>query len=143
MEDLNTPAKYDVTVNVKDLLLKSGDRYQLRSSFFKSGIVSNATKEERTYDVLLGMPYTLSSIINYKLPDSFVMDQLPADTVLDNEYASYSLTYKGEKDGEFTVEQIVVVKKPRIPATDYPVFRDFCREIDRAEQRMIQISEKH
>ena len=65
---------------------------------------------------------------------------LPPDTKLENDHAGFSLTYKKTDQRTLRVRRDIIIKAPRIAARDYPAFRDLCREAERAEEKLIQIT---
>jgi len=127
---------------VKDCLLESAGGKQLHSVFFPLGLVELAADDSRDFDLLLGSPYMLSSAIIYHLPEGLTMPVLPQSTELENDYLAYSLTYARGEGNSIRVNRDLSVKAPRVPARDYEVFKELCREAERAESRLIQLSRK-
>ncbi|MFH2000534.1 MAG: DUF3858 domain-containing protein, partial [Planctomycetota bacterium] len=90
--------------------------------------------------LLLGVPYTLSTAIVYRLPEGLAALVLPSDTELENDFAAYSLTYTRVDSSAIRINRDFTLKVPRIAAENYEAFRDLCREVERAEEKLIQIS---
>ena len=142
MENLDEPVAYHARVKATELLLRSGDAFQLRSVFFPLSLGGMATEEERKFDLLLGLPHHSVSEIRYRLPDTVEVEALPENSALDNELAAFSMTWSQGDDGLIVVRRSYTLKTPRVASLSYPLFRDFCREAERAERRMIRIAKK-
>ncbi len=142
LENLNAPATYRTRIAADDFLMKSGDRFQLRSTFFPTGAGDLATDEERAFDLLLGPLYTVSSEIKYTLPEGFSVPEPPEDVSLDCGFASFSLSYESGDRGRITVRRVFSINKPRVESRSYDMFRVFCREAEQAEGKWIQVSKK-
>ncbi|MBU0756315.1 MAG: DUF3858 domain-containing protein, partial [Planctomycetes bacterium] len=139
VENLDLPMRYDALVEVSDFLLERTGGMQLRSVFFSSDLGRLASEDERKFDLLLGVPHRLSSALIYRLPENFSVTALPADTELENDFVAYSLSYKRDEMNTIRIQRDLTIKAARIAAADYKVFRDLCREADRAENIMIQL----
>lgn len=140
VEDLDTVVGYTAKVRVEDLLLKSGTNNQLKSVFFSTQAGQAASEDERGFDLLLGAPYTLSTAIVYRLPETLAAQTLPEGVELENDFAAYSLTYTRVDASAIRINRDFTLKAPRVAAQDYEEFRDLCREAERAEEKLIQIS---
>jgi len=145
LADLNVPAAYSVRVDAGDIVLRGGGTVQLRAILFRSGIGRLGAQDRRKTDMLMGAPSRAIDTITYRLPNAFRVEQLPEDRVLENEHASFRLTFSeppgdAGKGGTIVVTRELDLRSPRIPLKDYPLFRDFCRQADKAERMMIQLS---
>ncbi|MHC4941685.1 MAG: DUF3857 domain-containing protein [Planctomycetota bacterium] len=142
VEDLDKPMRYKATIEAKNVLMKSSEGMQLRSVFFPSEIGGLAAEDEREFDLLLSVPNAFNSTIYYKLPEGYAASMLPPTTKLENDFAAFSLTFAKGEGNKVKVQRDLILKKARIAATDYEAFRDLCREAERAEEKMIQITKK-
>ncbi len=141
VNDLDTPVRYDLIVRVRSLLLKSGDNYQIKSVFFPSELGRTVAQDKRNADLLMGAFDSIDKTISYSLPAGLEADKLPDDVEIENRYGTFRLAYTLENK-RILVKRILKLNAPRVPAGDYPAFRDFCREIEKAEEKMIQIRDR-
>jgi cellulose synthase operon protein C len=138
LEDLNVPVGFACDLTVSDLLLKSGRNFQLRTDFFSTSLGRVGALDRRKTDLLMGSPSSSRTRITYHLSGGYAPETLPENVSAKNRYGTFSLTFF--RDGNtVTVEKNLEVKAPRVPLADYPEFRDFCREVEKAEKQMIQI----
>lgn len=143
LTDLDIPAAYRLTVEARDIVLKGGGAAQLRAVLFPSGIGQAGAQDRRKTDMLMGASKRVIDTITYRLPETYGIEGLPEDTVLENSHASFRLTFRKDDqagDGRtIVVTRELDMRSPRIPLEDYPLFRDFCRKAGKAEQKMIQL----
>jgi len=138
VEDLNEPVSYSLEVRAADILIESGSGYQLRSVFFPFQLGQVVSLETREWDLLLGAPSGSQSRIVYTLPEGFVAETLPDDVKIESPYCTFSLDYTNA-EGAVIIERTLLLEAPRVPVEDYPLFRDICREIEKAEEGLIHI----
>ena len=85
----------------------------------------------RVNDLLLPAPWTTDEQLRIALPRNAVVESIPADTVLDTPFGFAVLRY--ERDGRnIVVRSSVQFRTMRVSAADYPRFRAFCEQVERA-----------
>jgi|GEM_PF-759468 len=140
VEDLNEPVRYTAVLHIDDVFLKSASDIQLKSVLFPNELGRLGAQDRRDTDLLLGAPHGMTTTTLYRLPKGFTVPTLPESVDLRNDYASYELSFTREGDA-VRVERTLMFEAPRVPVEKYPRFRDFCRDVEKADEKMILVEE--
>jgi len=149
MKDLQIEAlkDYDKKINVKYQL----DCKNLKDEdiLYINPLMGEITKEnlfaaaERNYPV--EMPYTFKETIiaNIKLPDGFVVDEMPKSTrvKLDGDQGVFEYLIQNT-DGMVQLRCIIDLKKANFPAEEYATLRDFYTYIVNKQSEQIVLKKK-
>ncbi|MFY3746518.1 DUF3857 domain-containing protein [Anaeromyxobacter sp. Red801] len=97
-----------------------------------------AALSSRRHDLDLGSPSETVFTYRHTLPAGWRIAELPDGDAARSPYASFEVRYR--RDGAALVaEARVRLEKGRIPARDYPAFRELTGRIDRAFARKVRI----
>ncbi len=97
-----------------------------------------APLSSRRFDLVVGEPWETRLTYRYALPSGFAAAELPAPARLDEPFAAFEASYR--REGEAVVaEARIAVKKGRVTAGEYPAFREFLSQVDRALARPVRI----
>ena len=135
-ENIQPPVKIECVFSAPNFARQSGD--ELRISSFNNFKIAQtfALKSKRHYAIYMDGMYTRKYEKIYKAPDSYQTYEIPDDISLDCGYMSFSSEYNKGKDYVKNTKTLVI-KSLEIPREDYKKFRNFCIEVDRAEEREI------
>ncbi|HEX8908985.1 MAG TPA: DUF3857 domain-containing protein, partial [Anaeromyxobacteraceae bacterium] len=100
---------------------------------------SLAPLSARRLDLVLGAPWESRLAYRYALPAGWRAAELPPPARLDGPFAAFEVSYR-EEGGALLAETRVRVKASRVPAGDYPAFRDFLSQVDRALARPVRLA---
>jgi len=118
---------------------------QNRLLVFKPAIVSRReslflTEAKRKHPVVL-KSNEYSESVSVKLPEGFVVDEMPDPVKLDTTFGTYSTTYEA-KDGQLLFTRKLVQRASTIPVEQYNSVRSFFEKIRAAEQSPVVLARK-
>lgn len=96
-----------------------------------------ATTETRHHDLILTSPYQIIRRIEFTLPEGYRVSKIPGGINLCESFGKYSLSVEPSADGKVIVNVFIELTMARIPKDVYPIFRQFCIDIDRVEDEEI------
>ena len=92
---------------------------------------SYASLSQRRHDVRLLAFSTLEDVYTVKLPPGAKVVSAPSNAAKDGPFGSYSVSVQTDKD-QVTISSRILVKVARVTPKDYPAWKTFCEEADRA-----------
>ncbi len=92
---------------------------------------SYASLSQRHHDVRLLAFSTLEDLYTVKLPAGSKVISAPSNAAKDGPFGSYAVNVTAERD-QVTVSSRISVKVDRVAPKDYPAWKSFCEEADRA-----------
>jgi hypothetical protein len=112
---------------------------------FKPAIVSRRssvflTSTKRTHPVVLEAE-AYKETVKIKLPDGFIVDELPDAAQLNQPFGNYAVTYE-VKDGYLIFKRSLVLKPSVIPVEQYSAVRNFFGMMLGAEQAPVVLARK-
>jgi len=118
---------------------------QNRLLVFKPAIVSrreslSLTEAKRKNPIVLRST-SYSESVRVKLPEGFVVDEMPDPVKLDTSFGSYATTYE-VKDGQVLFTRKLVQRAGTIPVDQYASVRSFFEKIRAAEQSPVVLTRK-
>jgi hypothetical protein len=118
---------------------------QNRLLVFKPAIVSrreslSLTEAKRKNPIVLRST-SYSESVSVKLPEGFVVDEMPDPVKLDTSFGSYATTYQ-VKDGQVLFTRKLVQRAGTIPVDQYNSVRSFFEKIRAAEQAPVVLARK-
>jgi tetratricopeptide (TPR) repeat protein/transglutaminase-like putative cysteine protease len=99
---------------------------------------SYAPLSSRRYDLVLSHPFDNQFTLRYRLPSGMAPAPLPLPERREGPFGAWSVTTR-EEGGALVAEGFLRIVARRIPAADYPAFREFLSGLDRALQRTIRL----
>ncbi|MHC4599434.1 MAG: hypothetical protein ACYS47_10550, partial [Planctomycetota bacterium] len=134
LEDYNRPVEYDVEFSVPALARLQDGALALRPALEAATLCESlASTDTRYHDLILGVPRRTERTVTLHLPAGWSVKRLPAGLLEENAMASYRLDFES-KPGAVVCRVQLEIRAPRIARKDYPAFRRFCEEVDRAEE---------
>jgi hypothetical protein len=90
-----------------------------------------ASLSQRRHDVRLLAFSTLEDVYTIKLPAGAKVASAPNNASQDGPFGSYAVSVQTDKD-TVTISSRILVKVDRVTPKDYPAWKSFCEEADRA-----------
>ena len=133
-----TPVEGSVTFSAQGFGIVQNGALTLKASPREARLSRFAAREKRDFDLVLGPQRSETDEFEVALPDGHEVAAKPAKTELDGKFGRYSLS--AETVGKnLVIRRFLMLKTTRVAVADYPAFRDFCQEVDRAESEIITI----
>jgi hypothetical protein len=141
--DNNVEGKF--SLNVEFSAARYAQLMQGRLLVFKPAIVSRRetlflTDSSRKHPVMLDS-HAYTETVQVKLPEGFVVDEIPEAAKMDTSFGSYSTSYE-VKDGTLQFTRNLIVRSATIPVTEYDKVKRFYSLIYAAEQAPIVLAKK-
>ncbi len=116
-----------------------GDSYMVALGLPKFGMSARyVERPERVYDLVLPGRDDRLDEFTIVLGDAFVVKTLPEDHVVFHRLGTYSLTWR-EAGGRVTVRREAHLRPTRYRADEYKAFMAWCKAIDDAEERKLEL----
>ena len=97
------------------------------------------TGEKRETPIRIeSLPFQQTDRIRFVLPEGYIVKSLPEDYLSVSAFGIYSLVFIN-RDREIEVLRTVNVSSLEVDEEDYPLLVDFCKGVDRAEERKIEL----
>lgn len=112
---------------------------------FKPAIVSRRSSEflteaKRTHPVVLNAE-AYNEIVKIKLPDNFVVDEIPEGAEINLPFGNYAATFD-VKDGHLIFKRSLILKAATIPVDQYSAVRNFFARVIGMEQAPVVLARK-
>lgn len=116
--DLAEPVQVEYQLSAANFANRLNRLLVIRPVLFRTQQFPLFARAERTNPVLFDMKSVREDIVRIKLPEGFRIDELPADTKINNEFGEFSLTYQVSSDA-ITVQRRLAITSQLIPASQY------------------------
>jgi hypothetical protein len=90
-----------------------------------------APLSSRHFDLVVGDPWQTRLAFRWALPRGWRAEALPAPVRMEAPFASFEASFR-EEGGALHAEARLALAKARVAAADYPAFRAFLAQVDRA-----------
>jgi hypothetical protein len=145
IEPSDNSAEGRFALDVDFTAARYGQVMQNRLLVFKPAIVSrreslSLTESSRKHPVVLE-PNAYNETVKVKLPEGFVVDELPAAVKLETPFGSYATNYV-VKDGQLNFTRSLVLQGATIPVGEYSKVRSFFEKMRAAEQTPVVLAKK-
>jgi len=102
-------------------------------------VASLAPLASRTEELQLPAPWTTEEELHFVIPAGASFNKVPSDWSANTPFGNASINYK-RQGRELVVATSVQFRKLRIAPIEYPAFRRFCQEIEKAFHEEIAVS---
>lgn len=148
IEELWEPVVIEIDYEIPDYAIVAGDYLLVKApvatgAFDIMGLVLGQTTGLTDREYPLNIQFTLGSIYKetISLPGGYSSKSLPENISIDNDASSFMMKY--DLDGNtVSYESSFMVKKPQIPAADYPDYRQTVKKSGSVSQGMIILTEE-
>jgi hypothetical protein len=140
-EDIEQPVQIRLRGNVPQFARPEGDLLTVPLGRKEHMVRDYAPLAARKLDVRLHAQWTEEDAWTLRLPQGFKVTSAPAPAAGSSPFGSYSLEVE-VKGGALFAKTTVKLNQTRIVAKDYPAFRRWCEEIDRALGQRALVTDK-
>ena len=138
-EDLGVAPESRFEVGVERITRPNGEGYEIDLTFEKLLLLTSlAGESSRETDLLLDVPWSRETVINYKLGEGARVPSLPDPVRAETEDALYERTVEATPIG-LRVTETFALKTHRIPAERYAAFRELARTVDNAQATTVAV----
>ncbi|MDF1836366.1 MAG: DUF3857 domain-containing protein, partial [Planctomycetota bacterium] len=142
VEDLNIPMESTYEVGVESITRPTDKGFELQVTFDALNLLRGvASESERSSDLLLDVPWSRNTVIDYKLGEGAGVTRLPEAVKVENDNAVYTRRIESTDDG-VRVTEYFELKTHRISKESYAEFRELCREVDSSQVDSIEVEVK-
>ncbi len=137
--NLEAPVQYRYEATVDQYAAVKQDHAFIPVALFRHGIAKvYARLAKRKHDLFAENRWSTRNVVDYRLPPGSKIKVLPKGLHIDTRHIALEQTVTPTKHG-FRTDDTVTLKSRRIPASDYPEFRQACLAVDRALSRRVVI----
>ena len=130
-------------INATNWAAKSGSRIFLSPNVLEKRTSVPDKVDERTQSLDLHLPYLDRDTITYHLPEGYSIEAMPeADTKIETIFGAYQSNIKMESPTKLIYTRELRMEKIRLPASYYDQYRDFIREVVKADKMQVVLSDK-
>lgn len=141
-EDLSQPPVTVLESGVESATRKTSQGYEVKTSFDPLHLLRGlAAETTRSTDLLLYVPWSQETVLDYELGEGTEVTSLPGNVRLNNEDAAYTRTVTRTELGVRIVERFEL-KTHRVPAERYAAFRELARAVDQAQAVNVEVEVK-
>ena len=137
----DTWVEYNFRGTIPDRAVKTqrGD-WLMPISLYPHGLTNSfARNSRRQHDVWLTYPWRTRNVMRYRLPDGYVVSDLPKSRSVESKHMNFSQRIREMPDG-FVVEEDTQIKSRTIPLDEYQAFRKATLQADAIMKRKVRIS---
>ena len=99
--------------------------------------------ENRAQALDLHLPYVIKDKVTYHLPEGFSIEAMPeAETNIETVFGAYKANVQMESPTKLVYTRELRMEKIRLPASYYDQFRDFIRDVVKADKMQVVLSDK-
>jgi tetratricopeptide (TPR) repeat protein len=136
--DLAAPVAVRARLRSRGFAARQDGALWLKGAFEPSPLAPLARAGQRELPLLLGPPRSEVRRVRYRLPAGHVAQPLPEPIAVDARFGAFTTRWSQDGD-ELVVERALVLKVPRIEATEYPAFREFAQAVEQAERQRVAV----
>jgi hypothetical protein len=139
LEQPGAPLRIRVEGTMKTYLAAQGDVFVAGLGLPASGMTAGfVERAERTYDLVLNPHYHARDEYVIQLGASFEVSRLPESHVVVHAAGTYSLTWR-QQGRKVLVRRELHLQPARYTPDEFPAFVAWCKGIDDAEQRKLEL----
>lgn len=144
----DSTSKEPVCITTYDLVVKncassSSNRLFLNPNVLSPKMPVPEKQADRTQSIHFDAPYTLTDSLHFILPKGYIIESLPnLPITIESDFGRYFSDIKILKEGEFIYIREVVLQSVDEPASAYETFREFFRQISKADKMQLVMTNK-
>ena len=141
LDDITVPVKVNVLFDSAEWIRPSGDYWLIRPLGFESDLAARmAGTAERNQPIDMPFPFRRVYEQTYHLPEGWRLRDGPSDWSETSLFGSYVLSAR-QTGGTLTVEGVFELNSTEISPSEYPAFREFLQNVDRAVNRSLTLEQ--
>ncbi|MEM7372982.1 MAG: DUF3857 domain-containing transglutaminase family protein [Bacteroidota bacterium] len=134
--------RFQYELDARNWAAASGSRFFLAPNQLERYDQVPKAVKDRTQPVVTRYPYLDTDTIEYQLPDGYILESMPEMPIkLESEFGTYiaNIDFKPEK-GVLIYTRHLMMRKTRRPAEEYKDYRQFMRDIVKADKIQVVLS---
>ena len=136
LDDFERPPRLDFELNVPDMARKEGSNWVIPGSSETRFEKRLAAQSEREHPLVIAQPDNATITTLFKFPEGARTVRLPESVSIEKPFGRFDFKVKVRPEG-IEVRRSVQFLQPKISPEDYPEFKRFCQEIDKATRQLI------
>ncbi|MFH1227397.1 MAG: DUF3857 domain-containing protein [Planctomycetota bacterium] len=143
----NQPVEVKASLKITDFARKEKDTMIFRpvplpTELYGAKLADLASAETRYYDMVMYYLESNKTKYTYTMPAGYVINSVPENINMENDYAKYGCTYNKLADGRLEVTIEFALKSARIPKDKYAEFRNFCVRASKSGEQEVVLERK-
>lgn len=133
--------KYDLAV--KNCASASGNRLFLTPNLLSEKIIVPKKNSDRTQSIRFNEPYTIKDSLHFNLPKGYIVESLPELPItIESDFGWYHANIQVLGEGEFLYTRELIRRSVNEPANAYDTFREFFRQVAKADKMQLVLTNK-
>ncbi|QMU66712.1 MAG: DUF3857 domain-containing protein [Flavobacteriaceae bacterium] len=131
-----------LSVNIQNYAATQQGAYLFRANVFnKYGYVP---KRYRNRKLPLKIPRGFKHVDEFiiKLPEGYILETLPADYVLENQFGTYRVTFKKIEGSRIKYNRELLIRAGDYPKEDYKAYRRFLKKVTKYDNLRLSLIKK-
>jgi hypothetical protein len=130
LDSLHKPFKEVLKVEISDNALVAGNLISFTPLLFDQWIANPFKLEERKFPVDFTYPHVYKDLINYEIPEGYVLDEKPADMVIALADGKTKFTYRMAVTGNrLSISSVLEIGKSLYTYEEYEALKTFFNQV--------------
>jgi len=136
------PFTIEYEASVPELVTPKGEKLAVKTGLTPLGLTGQLGGDaEREHPMLLRVRQAQEDVVEIDLGTGYVVESLPQNLLVAERFGTYSLTFEA-RDGRVRVRRWFALVPSRVESDEYDSVLRFCREVDAAELKWIEVRGK-
>lgn len=118
-----------------------GNDYLFCANIFNQSQYIPPRIDSRKQNLYIGSGFIDIDTVEVEIPENFVVDGLPEETVLETKFGKYQMGFSKNSDNKLIYSRKMTLNKGEFPPSEYENFRDFLRSIARLDKTKILLKQ--
>ena len=130
LDSLHKPYKESLKVEISDNSLVAGNLISFTPLLFDQWVTNPFKLEERKFPVDFTYPQIYKDIINFEIPEGYVLDEKPADLLIALADGKTKFTYRTALNGNrLSISSVLDIGKPLYNYDEYEALKTFFNQV--------------
>ncbi|WGF92871.1 DUF3857 domain-containing protein [Aequorivita marisscotiae] len=131
----------ELTLNIPNYANPVGDDFLFSANIFNQHKYIPPRIADRKQNLYIGNGYVHTDTVEVILPDNFVVDGLPEETILETKFGKYQMGFSETSDKKLIFYRNMRINKGEYPPSEYDNYRAFLRSIARLDKTKILLKQ--
>ncbi|MCB0466449.1 MAG: DUF3858 domain-containing protein, partial [Aequorivita sp.] len=131
----------NITLTIPHYANPVGNDYLFCANIFNQSQHIPPHIEDRKQNLYLGHGYIDIDTIQVEIPESFFIEVLPEDTILETKFGKYEVSFTKTAENKLIYSRKLRINKGEYPPVEYENYRDFLRSIARLDKTKILLKQ--
>mgnify|MGYP002712926177 CR=1 FL=1 len=130
-----------LTVNIPNYANPVGNDFLFCANIFNQNRYIPPRIETRKQNLYIPNGYIDTDTVSVAIPENFVVDGLPEETILETKFGKYQIHFKPVTENKLVYTRKMVLNKGEYPPSEYENFRSFLRSVARLDKTKILLKQ--